>query len=187
MSELQRRRASEASTVHGMYRTREYAIWSTMVERCRNPKTDSYRYYGGRGIHVAPEWVGRGGFARFWAYASATYQPGLSLDRINPNGHYEPGNVRWIPLGDQRLTSRRVQWIETPKGRMCLKHAATTQGGRAMSPLMLIVIILLVLLVFGGGWGYRSGWYAGGAPIYGGGVVVIVLVVLLVLLLMGRL
>jgi len=127
-SELQRRRTSEASTVHGMYRTREYAIWNTMIERCRNPNTASWRYYGGRGIRVAPEWVGRGGFARFWAYASATYQPGLSLDRIDPNGHYEPGNIRWIPLPDQRLTSRHVQWIETPKGRMCLKHAAAAFG-----------------------------------------------------------
>jgi helix-turn-helix, Psq domain len=125
-SELQRRRASEASTVHGMYKTRQYAIWNTMVERCRNPRVESYCYYGGRGIRVAPEWRGRGGFARFWAYAGPTYQAGLSLDRIDPNGHYEPGNIRWIPLKDQAVTRRRTKWIDTPKGRMCVAHAAKT-------------------------------------------------------------
>jgi hypothetical protein len=105
-SELQRRRSSEASTVHGMYRTKEYAVWNTMVERCRNPKKDSYRYYGGRGIRVAPEWVGREGFTRFWAHIGSTYQPGLTLDRIDNDGDYKPGNVKWSTPREQALNRR---------------------------------------------------------------------------------
>jgi len=99
-----------------------------MVHRCRDKSAASYSYYGARGIRVAPEWMGRGGFARFWAYVGPTYQPGLSLDRIDPDGHYEPGNVRWIPLADQAATRRNTRWIDTPKGRMCLSHAARAFG-----------------------------------------------------------
>jgi len=99
-----------------------------MVERCRNPKCASYRYYGARGIRVAREWIGRGGFEAFWRHASATYRDNLSLDRIDPFGDYEPGNIRWIPLTDQASNQTSTVFIDTPKGRLCVTHAAREFG-----------------------------------------------------------
>ena len=78
-----------------------------MRERCRLPSADSYHYYGGRGISVYPEWgeAPRGRSKRsgcgFWAFANWIEEnlgkrpEGLTLDRINADGNYEPGNLRW--------------------------------------------------------------------------------------------
>lgn len=95
-----------ARTTHGQKNTPTYRSWQAMVTRCTNPKRDDWKYYGGRGITVAAEWVGRGGFQRFLAHIGERPE-GLSLDRIDNNGNYEPGNVRWATASEQRLNQRR--------------------------------------------------------------------------------
>lgn len=84
----------------------EYKIWVGMIRRCTDPANDSYEDYGGRGIRVADEWIGEGGFARFFAHIGARPTGRHSVDRIDNDGHYEPGNVRWaLPI--EQVRNRR--------------------------------------------------------------------------------
>lgn len=96
---LRRDRLSETATTHGMSRTPEFNSWSGMIARCSNPNSKSYPRYGGRGITVSPKW--RDSFASFYADVGPRPGPGYSLDRIDPDGNYEPGNCRWASTVDQ--------------------------------------------------------------------------------------
>lgn len=88
---------------HGMSNTPVYAVWKTMRDRCRNPNNKDYRHYGGRGIKVCAAWSR---FERFYADMGAP-PPGRTLDRIDPDGNYEPGNCRWATWREQNLNKRR--------------------------------------------------------------------------------
>jgi hypothetical protein len=90
---------------HNMSRNPLYATWRQMCQRCSNPDTASWRNYGGRGITVSEEWLGSGGFERFYAHVGPRPE-GLSLDRINNDGNYEPGNVRWATPSEQSRNRR---------------------------------------------------------------------------------
>jgi len=69
-----------------------------MKERCSNPNSPKYKYYGKRGIIVCTEWKD---FEEFQSWAlSNGYQEGLSIDRIDNDGNYEPDNCRWLPLSE---------------------------------------------------------------------------------------
>ena len=90
-----------------------YGVWAQMLRRCDNPRQASYKYYGARGIGAWPEW--RSSFAAFAAYIAANLGPcplGMSLDRIDNNGNYEPGNVRWATHKEQRANQRPRNAIE---------------------------------------------------------------------------
>lgn len=77
-----------------------YSVWNTIRHRCYNPKHCKYKNYGGRGITVCEEW--RYEFTPFYNWAMANgYQDGLTIDRINVNGNYEPTNCRWVTLKEQ--------------------------------------------------------------------------------------
>lgn len=73
-----------------------YRSWQGMKQRCLNPKNPKFHRYGGRGIKVCSEWMDIRGFST-WAYSSG-FLEGLTLDRINNDGNYKPGNCRWISL-----------------------------------------------------------------------------------------
>jgi hypothetical protein len=92
---------------HGLYKTAEYAAFAAMKERCTSPSCASYEDYGGRGIKVCEEWLGEGGFQKFIAHIGMKPSPELSLDRINNDGNYEPGNVRWATHQQQVLNRRK--------------------------------------------------------------------------------
>lgn len=82
---------------HGYSRTRINQIWIDMRFRCRNPKSVNYKYYGGKGIRVCPEWDDpKSGFAVFlkWAIENG-YSDNLEIDRIDADGNYEPSNCKW--------------------------------------------------------------------------------------------
>ena len=90
-------RANSVNTKHGLA-TRTgvsylYRAWQNMKARCYNPKSRYYSYYGGRGITVCDEW--RNDFQKFAASVGQRPSPEYSLDRIDPNGDYTPGNTRW--------------------------------------------------------------------------------------------
>jgi hypothetical protein len=76
-----------------------------MIGRCRYPHHPRYADYGGRGIKVCDHWQGQDGFAHFLADVGVRPE-GMTLDRCNPDGDYEPGNVRWSDAKGQRWNRR---------------------------------------------------------------------------------
>jgi hypothetical protein len=96
----------ERVTKHGRHDTPAYCSWRSMKKRCLDPRHCRYPLYGGRGIAVCEEWLD---FKNF--YTSMCDRPnGQTLDRINSNGNYEPGNCRWATAYEQthnRRPSRR--------------------------------------------------------------------------------
>lgn len=94
----------ERSTKHGDFGTRLYGVWAGMKRRCLNPNTRYYSEYGGRGITVCDEWMEYSKF-KDWAMQSG-YQEGLTIDRQNVNGNYEPSNCRWATIQEQQRNRR---------------------------------------------------------------------------------
>ncbi len=89
---------------HGLRKTPTYNTWYSMLERCRNPKNASWRNYGARGIRVCERWHELANFI-----ADMGMRPdGKTIDRIDPNGNYEPGNCRWADADVQQRTKRNV-------------------------------------------------------------------------------
>lgn len=91
-----------------------YSLWKTMVQRCTNPKREKYQYYGARGIKVCDRW--KNSFEAFRSDLPSRPSSKHTLDRINNDGDYEPGNIRWATAKEQAQTRRRpLNW--EPKGR----------------------------------------------------------------------
>lgn len=90
--------------------TPEYDAWVSLIQRCTNPKNPRWKDYGGRGIRVCDAW--RASFDAFLADVGPRPGPDRSIDRIDNDGHYEPGNIRWSTRSEQqfnRRTARRAQ------------------------------------------------------------------------------
>jgi hypothetical protein len=85
---------------HGMRKCIEYACWVNMKQRCYNPKSPIYKYYGGSGVTVCERW--KDDFAAFLEDVGPRRSLEYSLDRYpNARGNYEPGNVRWATDEEQ--------------------------------------------------------------------------------------
>jgi hypothetical protein len=86
----------------GVWNTLEYGVWQAMIHRCTNPRNPQFKDYGGRGITVCERWRKYVNFSRDMGPRPL----GLTLDRINNDGNYEPGNCRWATRSEQQRNSR---------------------------------------------------------------------------------
>jgi hypothetical protein len=94
---------------HGMSKTRMFKIWAGIRKRCNNPNMTSYSHYGGRGIRVCERWDT---FIQFYLDMKEGYADNLSLERINPNGDYEPSNCKWATAKQQARNKRNTVLLE---------------------------------------------------------------------------
>lgn len=104
---------------HGKARTRIYRIWQGVKSRCLIP---GKKYYSERGIGMYPEWADS--FEAFDAYVSQLPhydEKGYTLDRIDNNGNYEPGNLRWATASEQCWNSSRTHWVTFQGRTQCVR------------------------------------------------------------------
>lgn len=106
-NERTRKGIKAALTTHGMSHSVEYRAWMMMRSRCSNRNIQAWQHYGARGIKVCPEW--EVSFVAFYEYMGPRPSDRHSIDRIDVDGHYEPGNVRWAVPIQQRANQRRAR------------------------------------------------------------------------------
>lgn len=92
----------------GYSETATYRTWKNMVSRCVHRSRADFSYYGGRGISVCAAWRSFPNFLKDMGERPL----GMTLDRIDSNGNYEPGNCKWATRQEQSENQRHVIWIE---------------------------------------------------------------------------
>lgn len=93
-----------------------YRKWSGMITRTTNKKEDRYKNYGGRGISVCDEW--KNNFIAFYDWAMENgYKKGLSIDRINNDGNYEPSNCQWLTMKENSIKDRTSEYVKKYKSK----------------------------------------------------------------------
>lgn len=113
-------------STHHDTKSRLYKIWTSMRERCYRKGHTHYKDYGGRGITVCEEWLEYLPFKE-WASASG-YKDGLTIDRIDNNGNYEPSNCRWVTIKEQANNKRTNHIVHYKDTEYTLSQLAEKVG-----------------------------------------------------------
>ena len=100
-------------SLHGLSQIPLYNVWKNIIDRCQNPKNKGYKSYGGRGITVCEEWLGNPvGLDCFYRWSLQNgYIEGLTIERLDVNGNYEPGNCTWITPEEQAQNKTTTRWV----------------------------------------------------------------------------
>ena len=122
--------AAKSQITHGLTKHRLRGTWRSMKERCYNPNHTAYARYGGRGITVCKRWMD---FATFVSDNEALALPGLTIDRRNNDGNYNPSNCRWVTRRQQTLNRDNNVWIEFRGKRLIAADWARETGLHAMT------------------------------------------------------
>jgi len=120
---LRKKTFVERNTFHGKSRTKLNAVYQSMKQRCNNPNCVAYKFYGERGIKVCEDWDNSLMSFYNWAMENG-YEEGLSIDRIDVYGNYEPKNCRWVKMEVQSRNKRDNVFIEFNEQRMCVQDWA---------------------------------------------------------------
>jgi hypothetical protein len=114
-------------TRHGESKsTKEYRTWCHILGRCLNPKNSRYNYYGARGIQVCTRW--QASYLNFLEDVGRCPSGCTSLDRINNDGNYEPGSVRWAVQKQQNRNSRHTHNVTVGNQTLCISEWAERTG-----------------------------------------------------------
>lgn len=109
---------------HGYsHKEKLYSVWQNMKRRCYETTNKRYKNYGGRGIKVCDKWLHNYIDFRNWAIGNG-YKDGLTIDRINVDGNYEPSNCRWVTLKDQQNNTTRNRILEYKGLKMSMAQFA---------------------------------------------------------------
>lgn len=103
-----------------------YSVWRAMHSRCENSHSKDYKRYGARGIRVCEEWEDYDQF--YWWAIWSGYRDGLSIDRINNDGNYEPSNCRWVDVTEQSRNRRSNRHITYQGEKRCISEWAELTG-----------------------------------------------------------
>lgn len=118
---------------HGMFGTRFYKVWGSMIERTGNPKHNRYYVYGGRGISVCSRWHN---FILFSEDMKPSYdkhvkihgEKNTTIERIDNNGNYESSNCKWATWEEQSRNRSIVKFYEFGGVKLCQTHWANRLG-----------------------------------------------------------
>lgn len=115
------------NTTHGQRHSKLYALWASMRSRCKFSSMDNYEYYGGRGVGVCDQWAD---FEVFSAWAlGAGYAEGLEIDRLDNDGHYEPGNCRFVThqVNSQKRSNSRCNLAQARRAKELLSESTSVK------------------------------------------------------------
>ena len=121
---LRRETVGTQRRTHGSSNSRGYNIWGRMMQRCGNPKSERWPLYGGRGIEVCERWKRAANFLADMGEPP----PGNSIERIDVNGNYEPGNCRWATQREQTRNTRRNRYVVFGGTRVPLIEVSESTG-----------------------------------------------------------
>ncbi len=102
---------------HALGRTATYRCWASLKDRCLNPRSTGWKHYGARGISICERWMNS--FENFLADMGES-PVGLTIERIDPNGNYEPSNCRWATRKEQTRNTRRNRMVTLNGETLCL-------------------------------------------------------------------
>ena len=107
---LRKENTKNMRSKHGLRNTQIYRTWANIKTRCYNPNKDTFNYYGGRNVEMCQDW--KEDFINFYNWSMEHgYKEGLTIDRINPSGNYEPNNCRWVTMKEQQNNKLNNHYI----------------------------------------------------------------------------